>query len=469
MSRKRKHSTQEGRYLEEVNISNDKLLGVWVGHDDETDGFTQHESLKLCEDGTFEHILSHTVASGENGKSICTGRWRLFNIKFFGADESVVGDREITFERDPQSKELHVDQIVVCGVDPRLNGFFGMSCKLKPIDTMCREIGNDHQSEKAESQSVGHEDVQEEEEVDVTEELVQQLQEISGRTADECLATLLQHNASIEAALSAMLEQPDGAGAAPSSSSSSRAIPSSTSGANGDRNEDSSVDKALKASEHEKDESIQGLVEISGKTWAECSAAFDSYGGRVDVAAAQLLGLGDANEATGSQDGREGNAASSSSTHDAMPSTQDRKAAAGEVENDIDVEAIIAATGTERSLCIQALRKCGGRPDDAVSLLLGLIDNESVDEQQEAPMALAEDVACEDDDDDADYILEGEEEEAVVEEEEVDADDATVAGEPDAGVMDFQSDLDDEFQGVGGDDADEIAEQEMKRRRTETD
>merc|ERR1719362_1962955 len=123
---------------------------------------------------------------------MCTGRWHLSFVKFLGADIDAPGaDREITFERGTGSQPLLADRLVVCGVNIRVNGFLGSTCRLYPIEaaatpgatsTSWPSLATDQQALPSKVDAI-------------------RVAEATGKSVDACFAALIECNCSMDDAV----------------------------------------------------------------------------------------------------------------------------------------------------------------------------------------------------------------------------------------------------------------------------
>lgn len=158
------------------------------------------------------------------------------------------------------------------------------------------------------------------------------LSEATGRSADECLAALIQHDGNKHEAVQFLLSQVV-----------------STDRACGEGSQSSGSSGGTVAAEQSSNihANAQMLVDLTGRSLAECLAALRENGDSVDTAALSLLSGAAAVE------------------------TSESKIAAGASESD---RAARLAETTSRSLpeCVQALRSCHGRLEAAAAQLLSL-------------------------------------------------------------------------------------------------
>lgn len=293
------------RYLEEVDyadVAAATLAKVWSGVEEESDGLSVHrERLELRADGSFTHTLAHTFAlskraSGEHDESSCVGHWRVFKVRHLGADVDAAADREIGFSRGSGSPPLLTEKIVVCGVNPHVNGFLGASCRLYP-EASRLGVASTPPSQDAPRRShpggarhcasppEDHEDANATE-LQPSDSEVRQLAEATGRPPDECLAALLHHGGSIEEAASRLCEGVE----------SEAGDPAATNGA-GIESAARTVSPtmaeviALERQSEARSQEGQRLAEATGRTLQECLQALAAHNGRIDDAAAELLSL----------------------------------------------------------------------------------------------------------------------------------------------------------------------------------
>eukprot|EP00747_Dinoflagellata_sp_TGD_P032181 gnl/TRDRNA2_/TRDRNA2_135803_c0_seq1.p1 gnl/TRDRNA2_/TRDRNA2_135803_c0~~gnl/TRDRNA2_/TRDRNA2_135803_c0_seq1.p1 ORF type:complete len:492 (+),score=104.52 gnl/TRDRNA2_/TRDRNA2_135803_c0_seq1:28-1503(+) len=398
------------RYVEEVSGGPDALLvlaDTWCGEEEEHDGLSvQQERLVLREDGSFTHTLSHQLAlqgaearrgqRAEDTESSCAGRWRLFNIKHRGADSSAVGDREIAFEPGAESPPLLIDKLVVCGVNPRVNGFVGAACRLYPeARTQQRAAGRraggggprrqrnarNRQSEAADEdgddQALAGGDDEEMRRVEKAEEAelekrAEALHEATGRPASICLVALLECEGREEEAVEKLLAMPDEGGASEptrASRASKAAAEAPSRGAAAAGAEQSKLtDVEMKAS-------AARIAEATGRTLPDCLAALRAHDGRADDAVVQLLA--DDLPANSGPSSGSGSAARSPPEVPATsaPSTRQSQPASAAAEPPAPQEKMQAtrlaeATGLQLADCMAALRAHDGRMDDAAEWLL---------------------------------------------------------------------------------------------------
>lgn len=254
-------ATSKNRYLEPVpdeHVVRRDLLGVWSGEED-LDRSVQRETLALFEDGTFTHDLAHIVAGPVlRSSSSCKGQWRLYNIRYFGADVDAAADREIEFEG--VCGVSHVKRLVVCGTNPWVNGFFGSACRLYPV------VQGQSSSEVQPGDKVNSIVLE------PSREHMERLAEAVGQPLERCLAAVRQCGGSLEEAATQLLESTCGEDVPPREAGGSSTAP------------------------HEADdfeESGRRLAEVTGKTLESCFASLLAHGCRADLAAASLMGLED--------------------------------------------------------------------------------------------------------------------------------------------------------------------------------
>ncbi|CAE8700622.1 unnamed protein product, partial [Polarella glacialis] len=194
------------------------MIGTWKGSEEEHDGLSvQEETLELEANGTFRHQVGHNFALGNSGRrgersgSSSEGSWRLVGVKNLGADVDAVGDHELHFEGQAGGPAPLVRKLVVCGANPRVNGFLGYTCRLYPSKEPRAAAENDVEEDDVEEAVEFEEDEEaegEEERIEIEpdEAAVQQIAEVTGRSLDECLAALLEENCNTEAAISRLLD-----------------------------------------------------------------------------------------------------------------------------------------------------------------------------------------------------------------------------------------------------------------------
>lgn len=260
------------RYIEEIPLDDafERMGGSWNGSEEDEEGLSvQTESLNLRADGTFSHSVSHQLSlSGPDAaqtSSECSGKWRLFNVRFLGADlDARGGDTEIHFEpASGRSTQLLTERLVVCGVNPRLNGFSGEACRLFDVargvdDPQSLAPGVSRRSSREQKAAPAEDEV--EERVATLEELQAEapgIAEATGRTVDECLAALLEHNSTEEAVEYLLNSASSGSAAGPT--------PSSASGSR------------VELVDGPPEEDVRRAVEITGRTVAECRAALEAH------------------------------------------------------------------------------------------------------------------------------------------------------------------------------------------------
>jgi len=259
---------QSHRYLEKVPEgapATEVLLGVWQGASAEEDERSmQQEHLELRVDGTFTHSLMHemsfTGGSRSCSQSSCTGRWHLSFIKFLGADVDAAGaDREITFERSAGSQPLLADRLVVCGVNPRVNGFIGSACRLYPIKAVNAAVTSTTRPQLAADQQAIPSKAD-----------AMRVAEATGRSVDACFAALIECNCDMEEAVARILDTDEGTGEA------AKGIPG-----------------LLPQEEQHLETQWQAasviLAEATGHSREHCLAALQASGGNEEAAAVQLL------------------------------------------------------------------------------------------------------------------------------------------------------------------------------------
>lgn len=238
------------------------LAGTWHGQEEEHDGLSvQEERLELQASGAFTHSLAHRFAltggaRRQDSHSSCWGKWRLFNVKYLGADASVVADQEIGLERGADSGPLLAERLVVCGVNPRVNGFVGQACRLYPVEAAA---GAGSRPRRASRQV----ELEEEEAEVPSEEDARRLAEATGRSLDACLTALAECGCCADEAAARLLEAPAEAPAAPAEG------------------------PGIQPGELRARAAL--LVEATGRPLDACLAALERCGGRADEAAAQLL------------------------------------------------------------------------------------------------------------------------------------------------------------------------------------
>lgn len=336
------------RYLEAVpphTAQAGQLVDVWCGEEEEDDGLrVQRERLELRADGSFEHRLEHELlllaGDSKDKASSCNGVWHLSNVRHLGADASAPADQEITFDAAQGSAPLFVNHIVVCGQNPRVNGFTGHVCRLYP-----EQRGQVDQRQQRQSRGRGVNDescglmqgeLQRENQgeledadqpVEVNEAEVKQLSDMTGCSADECHAALLQNGGSLEEAAVQLLERPP--------------------------------ERPRERTEEPVDEQAEAqgaayLAEATGRQLSECRTALRAHGGSIDQAVATLLSL-PPTQASGSSSG---------------PPALSKEGGAVSPDEANQAAMVSEATGRALPACLAALRSCGGRAEDAVMALL---------------------------------------------------------------------------------------------------
>eukprot|EP00928_Gymnodinium_smaydae_P049852 TRINITY_DN33487_c0_g1_i1.p1 TRINITY_DN33487_c0_g1~~TRINITY_DN33487_c0_g1_i1.p1 ORF type:complete len:440 (+),score=116.33 TRINITY_DN33487_c0_g1_i1:38-1321(+) len=380
---------QSSRYLEEIHEGSagfEELLGTWIGEDEDDDGTSvQSERLELRDDGSFVHTLGHIFPLARDprdgpSESACSGRWRLYNVRFFGADLSVDGDREICFERGAQSPALHTKSIVVCGTNPRLNGFLGKSCRLKFVrpDGGIGTTGGSGRARvaRASANSDDSEDDIAGASAESMEAEARKLSEATGRPLDLCLAVLLECGCVVDAAAVKLLEldADEPASASEShiaSAATARAVrPERPEHRNRDRNEggEDEEEDALPAEARAAIEALSAkdaaqLAEVTGESLETCRAAVRARPGvSLDLIAADLLaGLcGSAAEASAA----EASIAAGSAEADVAGATGD---AAAEMEAEASGEAVAECDALADGAGAVGVDADGASPDRALA------------------------------------------------------------------------------------------------------
>lgn len=401
------------RYLEEVDyadVAAATLAKVWSGVEEESDGLSVHrERLELRADGSFTHTLAHTFAlskraSGEHDESSCVGHWRVFKVRHLGADVDAAADREIGFSRGSGSPPLLTEKIVVCGVNPHVNGFLGASCRLYP-EASRLGVASTPPSQDAPRRShpggarhcasppEDHEDANATE-LQPSDSEVRQLAEATGRPPDECLAALLHHGGSIEEAASRLCEGVE----------SEAGDPAATNGA-GIESAARTVSPtmaeviALERQSEARSQEGQRLAEATGRTLQECLQALAAHNGRIDDAAAELLSLVHSDDDGGAPrpapergqlegvDELRGPGAGGGGGAAAEGGAPEGGAAEGRTGAGAGAGVVAARlaeiTGRPLAMCLEALQSCGGRGDDAAAQLLALEDEAGAGEHGE--------------------------------------------------------------------------------------
>eukprot|EP00413_Alexandrium_margalefii_P026378 CAMPEP_0204577420 /NCGR_PEP_ID=MMETSP0661-20131031/42336_1 /ASSEMBLY_ACC=CAM_ASM_000606 /TAXON_ID=109239 /ORGANISM="Alexandrium margalefi, Strain AMGDE01CS-322" /LENGTH=274 /DNA_ID=CAMNT_0051586251 /DNA_START=36 /DNA_END=860 /DNA_ORIENTATION=+ len=240
------------------------MTGVWLGQEEQQDGLAvQEERLELGCDGAFSHTLALRSALGDGARSFdsestCSGRWRLYYVKYLGADVNAVSDRELGFERGAGSPPLLADRLVVCGANPRVNGFLGQACRLYP------QGGGSARGGTAGALRRPSIDAAREPPPEPSEADARRLSEATGRPLDACLAALVECDCDADEAAARLLE-----------------APAESSGP--------AVEDAPPAVTEELEAAAAALAEATRRTYAECLAALQASGGNTDAAAVQLL------------------------------------------------------------------------------------------------------------------------------------------------------------------------------------
>jgi len=340
----------QSRYLQEVDAgssSYEVLTGTWVGEDEEHDGLSvQNERLQLNGDGTFTHRLAHHVvlppsavarrsagAADKDCQSSCSGRWRLYNIRHFGADVSApANDREVVFERGVGSGQLLTEKLVVCGANPAVNGFVGSSCRLYPTDRdrVGRRVSTHNDQTRPECEL-------EVEDPEPSEDDAKKLADATGHSVDACLAALVQTGGDTEEAAVLLLENPCEA-----TENMQHRLPTG---------QDSDLAVAGSA---------EAVAEATGRTRTQCEEALQKHGGRVDDAVVYLLSLSDAPSA------------SSAVVDDAEVVDADAGQNAPVEDEALTAARLTEITGQPFEKCIGALRHHNGNTELAATALLGL-------------------------------------------------------------------------------------------------
>jgi len=237
------------------------MAGVWSGQEEQEEGLAvQEERLELRSDGVFTHTMAlrSALADGArsfNSESTCSGRWRLYNVKYLGADASAVADRELGFERNAGSPPLLADRLVVCGVNPRVNGFLGQACRLY-VEGTGSSPGTATQARRQPVASATQETAE------PSEADARRLAEATGRPLDACFAALVECNCCADEAAARLMEAP----ADPSGPAEDPA-----------------------PCQESRQRAAAALAEATGRSYAECLAALQASGGDSDAAAVQLL------------------------------------------------------------------------------------------------------------------------------------------------------------------------------------
>lgn len=261
--------TQKHRYLEKVPQgapAMEALLGVWQGSSAEGDERSvQQERLELCVDGNFTHRLAHEMVSNGGlrscSQSSCAGRWHLSFVKFLGADVDAAGaDREITFERGSSSQPLLADRLVVCGVNPWVNGFLGTACRLYPV-----KAGN----AAATSKTIAPCAVTEQQALPSKADAMR-LAEATGRSLDACFGMLIECNCDMEQAVARFFDAVEGDNV------------EAEAGASRSPEKEQHLETQWRAA------SVI-LAEATGHPHERCLEALRACGGDEDAAAVQLL------------------------------------------------------------------------------------------------------------------------------------------------------------------------------------
>jgi len=141
---------ESARYIEPT--ADARFHGLWIGQEEESGSY---ESLALLSDGTFRHELErfgHPDAK-------CSGRWKLYNIRYFGSDiDSSATDKELEFK----GTGLITSKMIICGASPLINGFQAHLCRVyrhKDSETLATRSGN-ISAERLLSQKNDEEDLQ---------------------------------------------------------------------------------------------------------------------------------------------------------------------------------------------------------------------------------------------------------------------------------------------------------------------
>mmetsp|Transcript_41663 Transcript_41663/g.77652 ORF Transcript_41663/g.77652 Transcript_41663/m.77652 type:complete len:518 (+) Transcript_41663:64-1617(+) len=373
------------RYVEEVPSEDSvyqAMVDTWLGEEEEHEGQSlQQERLELRADGKFTHSLSHRFAlandapSSDDGSS-CRGRWQLFKVRFFGADLSAEGDRELRFQADEGNVPVLVEKIVVCGVNPQLNGFLGAACRLYPAsrsNDRSRPARSARRSPVRPS-TASDEAEQDDAEPNISEAEIERLAAAVGRSQSECLAALLEHKGDAEAAASHLLEC----------------------------NQETGQDNAATYDRDEKVDEAQaaGLADATGHSLTQCIEALRLHSGNADSAVLYLLGLpppgatsSSPSSAVAATDSAGGSGGASGAIKPAGVSEECRAdvpeppskakgvktAAEGATEppsmsEKMQVARLVEVTGQPFRRCLEALRANNGRPDSAVAELLSITD-----------------------------------------------------------------------------------------------
>lgn len=349
---RRLQSAQESRYVEEVQGGSDAwraLLGRWQGQEEDEASNMKCEALELKADGSFEHSVWHIPDQPHN--STCSGRWQLFNVRHLGADLAAQTDRELSFERGQYSIPLHVEKLVVCGVNPEVNGFLGAACRLYPA----KEAAPRRPTRAPTLLPAQREP---------TEEDAKVLVEVTGLPLQECLAALTETRMDHDAAVKKLLRLQDDA--------DGETQPAGPEDGRGPR--PTSRDQTGDPPEA----SAEALAEATGRSIRECAEALQRHGNNADSAVVDLLGLPPSSEGPAMAGG--GSASSSS-----LPAPGEASGTAGGASGSGEAnpgptqaqEVTVAARLSEMTMapldqCLEALRQAGGNPDDAGARLLGL-------------------------------------------------------------------------------------------------
>lgn len=414
-------ASRSSRYLEEVDtdgVLGSDLAQVWCGSEDLNDEggvqAVQTETLDLQPDGSFRHSLALMVeAASSNDVSSCSGRWRLYKVRHLGADVDAPTDRELGFTRADGSRPLLAERLLVCGVNPILNGFGGAACRLRPRDMrrpgaprgavpLEAEEEADIRAARQRGQKTRQLEAEVEPEPSAAE--VCQLAEVTGRSQDECFAALLEHGSLDAAALHLLAASADaaplpegaegareagdaagierGRGSAMGSYGEERAESGRPGvGAGGNRltvgstmAEVMALEKPSAASRQQAEQ----LSQVTGRHWEECLATLEAHDGCLDDAAAALLGLPAQEEGTTDAPTSRHGGAQVEGSDAQMECASESAHGLTEVlgtPTEADIRAarqLAEVTGMALATCLEALQASGGQTDVAAARLLDL-------------------------------------------------------------------------------------------------
>eukprot|EP00931_Biecheleriopsis_adriatica_P000408 TRINITY_DN100434_c0_g1_i1.p1 TRINITY_DN100434_c0_g1~~TRINITY_DN100434_c0_g1_i1.p1 ORF type:complete len:422 (-),score=95.21 TRINITY_DN100434_c0_g1_i1:61-1326(-) len=335
----------DSRYLVEVGLQHstaEALSLVWSGCEEEHEGQSlQEERLELRPDGSFDHRISHQLG-GSHSSSSCTGTWKLFHVKHFGADADALGDRELHFEST--AGKLLLSKLVVCGANPQVNGFIGHTCRLypetspnqRPRPRLSSHPSEDDKEEEWEELGQEHETPD--------EETVKLVAEAAGCSLDQAMAALMEQSGSAEQAITWLVEHCTGS-------------PDTTG-----KGKDLSVENLPEISSGDscerEDSKARQLHEATGRPLAQCRSALSAHGGHVDDAALYLFTLPP----------QEGVASNNESAPLAADQARFGSGLPGEA---VQAARLAELTGKPHKACLEMLRAHGGQPDAAAAALLG--------------------------------------------------------------------------------------------------